>query len=113
MTKWPKSLKKPLYVRPPSRVRYMGKNYIVKRDVSGAIYALIGRMTRKLPSIEEAIVAAQNQKLVCTWGAYYSVYVKVEPEEQPLILEYLWAEERKRGIMPPDMSEGIVLSDEG
>lgn len=112
MSNWPKNLKAPLYVRPPSRVRYMGKNYIVKRDVSGAIYSVIGRMTRKLPSLAEAIAAAQNQKLVCTWGAYYSVYVAVDAEEQPMILEYLWAEEKKRGINPPNLSTGVVLSDE-
>lgn len=113
MSKWPKNLKQPLYVRPSSRVRYMGKNYIVKRDVTGAIYSLVGRMTRKLPSVEEAIVAATNQKLICTWGAYYSVYVSVDMDEQPLILEYLWEEEKKRGIKPPDLSGGVVLSDEG
>jgi len=112
MSSWPKNLKAPLYVRPTSRVRYMGKNYIVKRDVSGAIFHIIGRMTRKLPSIDEAIAAAMNQKLVCQWGAYYSVYVAVDAEEQPMILDYLWTEERKRGIKPPDMSGGIVLSDE-
>jgi hypothetical protein len=109
---WPRNLKKPLYVRPASRVRYMGKNYIVKRDISGAIYSIIGRMTRKLPSEAEAIVAAQNQKLICTWGAYYSVYVAVDREEQPLILDYLWEEEKKRGIQPPDLAGGVVLSDE-
>ena len=110
---WPRNLKKPLYVRPSSRVRYMGKNYIVKRDVAGAIYGIVGRMTRKLPSEAEAIVAGQNQKLICTWGAYYSVYVAVDAEEQPLILEYLWEEEKKRGIQPPDIVGGVVLSDEG
>lgn len=113
MSNWPKNLKQPLYVRPSARVRYMGKNYIVKRDISGAIYSIIGRMTRKLPSLAEAISAATSQKLICTWGAYYSVYVAVDKEEQPLMLEYLWAEDVKRGIKPPDMSGGIVLSDEG
>jgi len=109
---WPRHLKQPLYVRPASRVRYMGKNYIVKRDVSGAIFSIIGRMTRKLPSLADAIAAAENQKLICTWGAYYSIYVGVDAEEQPLILQYLWEEERKRGLIPPDTSAGIVLSDE-
>ncbi|MCL4304878.1 hypothetical protein KJZ99_03115 [bacterium] len=113
MSNWPKNLKQPLYVRPSSRVRYMGKNYIVKRDVTGAIYTIVGRMTRKLPSLKEAIVAATNQKLICQWGAYYSIYVQVDVEEQPLMLEYLWTEERKRGIQPPDVTQKIVLSDEG
>lgn len=113
MSNWPKNLKQPLYVRPSSRVRYMGKYYIVKRDVSGAIFGIVGRMTRKLPSLAEAIVAAQNQKLICTWGAYYSVYVAVEAEEQPMILSYLWEEELKRGIRPPDLTNNVTLSDEG
>ena len=113
MSNWPKNLKQPLYVRPTSRVRYMGKNYIVKRDVSGAIYSIIGRMTRKLPSLAEAVVAAQNQKMICSWGAYFSVYIAVDAEEQPMILEYLWAEDKKRGINPPNLTAGIVLSDEG
>ena len=111
--KWPKKLPQPMYVRASSRVRYMGKNYIVKRDISGAIYQLVGRMTRKLPSMEEAIAATENQKLVCQWGAYYSVYVQIDQEEAPLILEYLWTEEIKRGIQPPDMSQDPTLSDEG
>ena len=109
---WPKHLPRPLYVRASSRVRYMGKNYIVKRDISGAIYHLIGRMTRKLPSVGEAIAATEAQKLVCQWGAYYSVYVPIDAEEQPLILEYLWAEEKKRGIEPPDIASGPKLYDE-
>ena len=111
--KWPKKLNQPIYVRASSRVRYMGKNYIVLRDVSGAIYKLVGRMTRKLPSIGEAIAATEAQKLVCQWGAYYSVYVQIDQEEAPLILEYLWAEDMKRGIAPPDLGQGPVLSDEG
>jgi hypothetical protein len=76
--KWPKKLKQPMYVRTASRVRYMGKNYIVQRDISGAIYRLVGRMTRKLPSMEEAIAATENQKMVCQWGGYYSVYVQMK-----------------------------------
>jgi hypothetical protein len=112
MNNWPKNLKQPMYVRPTSRVRYLGKNYIVRRDVSGAIYGIVGRMTRKLPSINDAIVAATNQKMICQWGAYYSVYVSVDIEEQPMILEFLWAEDLKRGIKPPNTSQGIVLSDE-
>jgi len=102
-----------MYVRAASRVRYLGKNYIVKRDISGAIYHLVGRMTRKLPSMEEAIAATENQKLVCQWGGYYSVYVAIDQEEAPLILEYLWMEDKKRGIEPPDTSSGPILSDEG
>jgi hypothetical protein len=111
--KWPKKLKQPMYVRTPSRVRYMGKNYIVARDLNGAIYRLVGRMTRKLPSMEEAITATENQKLVCQWGGYYSVYVQIDQEEAPLILEYLWQEDIKRGINPPDTTKGPQLSDEG
>jgi len=111
--KWPTNVKSALYVRPASRMRYNGKDYIVKRDVSGAIYQLIGRMTRKLPSVKDAIDASRNQKLVCQWGGYYSVYVRVDPEEAPMILEYLWREDQKRGIEPPSFDEGIQLSDEG
>jgi hypothetical protein len=110
---WPVNLDSPLYVRTASRVRYLGKDYIVKRDVSGAIYSLVGRMTRKLPSMEDAIIAVRNKKLVCQWGGIYSVYVRVDAEEQPLILEYLWQEERKRGIEPPKSDDNIFLSDEG
>lgn len=91
----------------------MGKNYIVLRDINGSIYKLVGRMTRKLPSMEEAIAATENQKLVCQWGGYYSVYVQIDQEEAPLILEYLWNEDKKRGIAPPNMDEGPILSDEG
>ncbi len=109
---WPRNLKAPLYVRASSRVRYMGKEYIVKRDIKGAIYALLGRMTRKLPGIEQAIETARNGKLICQWGGYYSVYIRVDPEQQPLILEYLWREEKKRGIQPPDM-KAVMLADEG
>lgn len=111
--KWPKKLPQPMYIRASSKVRYMGKNYIVKRDISGAIYKLVGRITRKLPSMEEAIAATESQKLVCQWGGYYSAYVAIDQEEAPLILEYLWNEEKKRGIEPPDISEGPLLSDEG
>lgn len=110
---WPTNLESPLYVRTSSRVRYMGKDYIVKRDIAGAIYMLVGRMTRKLPSMDAAIIAVKNKKLVCQWGGYFAVYVKVDPEEQPMILEYLWAEEIKRGIEPPKNEGGVVLSDEG
>jgi hypothetical protein len=109
---WPKKLPQPLYVRPSSKVRYLGKNYIVKRDISGAIYRLIGRMTRKLPSLEEAIAATEAQKKVCQWGGYYSVYVAIDQEEAPLILEYLWEEDRKRGIQPPESATNPNLSDE-
>ena len=112
MSDWPKSLKQPLYIRPTSRVRYMGKYYIVKRDVNSAICGIVGRMTRKLPSKKEAIAAATNQKLICQWGAYYSVYVQVDAEEHPLILEYLWAEDKKRGIDPPEMTGGATVYDE-
>jgi hypothetical protein len=110
---WPTNLDRPLYVRPWSRVRYGGKDYIVKRDIKGAIYHLVGRMTRKLPSMKDAIDATINQKLVCQWGGYYSVYIRVDAEEAPLILEYLWAMERKRGIIPPSAEERVMLSDEG
>ena len=109
---WPRQLDPPLYVRASSRVRYSGKDYIVRRDVKGAIYELVGRMTRKLPSINEAIAAARAQKLVCQWGGYYSVYVRVDAEEAPMILQYLWAFERRRGIEPPKPDEAIRLSDE-
>lgn len=109
---WPRSLDPPLYVRPSSRVRYQGKDYIVRRDVKGAIYELVGRMTRKLPSIKDAIDAARSQKLVCQWGGYYAVYVRVDAEEQPLILQYLWQFEKKRGVEPPNLNEGIRLSDD-
>ncbi|RPH96093.1 hypothetical protein EHM69_02235 [candidate division KSB1 bacterium] len=109
---WPRNAAAPLYVRPSSRVRYYGKDYIVKRDVKGAIYALIGRMTRKLPSMKEAIDATRNQKLVCQWGGYYAVYVRVDAEQAPMILEYLWEFEKKRGVLPPKPNEQIMLSDE-
>lgn len=109
---WPRNVDAPLYVRPSSRVRYYGKDYIVKRDVKGAIYALIGRMTRKLPSMKEAIDATRNQKLVCQWGGYYAVYVRVDAEQAPMILEYLWEYEKKRGVQPPKPNEQIMLSDE-
>jgi hypothetical protein len=110
---WPHNVKPPLYVRPWSRVRYYGKDYIVHRDIKGAIYQLVGRMTRKLPSIKEAIDAARNQKLVCQWGGYYSIYIRVDPEEAPMILQWLWEYEKKRGVEPPDLNERIALSDEG
>lgn len=110
---WPRNLDPPLYVRANSRVRYFGKDYIVKRDVKGAIYELVGRMTRRLPSLKDAIDATRNQKLVCQWGGYYAVYVRVDAEEQPLILQYLWEHEKKRGIQPPKPGETILLSDEG
>ena len=110
--KWPRNLSQPMYVRASSKVRYMGKNYIVKRDISGAIYKLVGRMTRKLPSMDAAIAATESQKLVCQWGAYYSIYVAIDQEEAPLILEYLWAEDKKRGIDPPNAEGGPVLYDE-
>jgi hypothetical protein len=111
---WPTNLPAPMYVRTASRVRYMGKDYIVRRNISGAIYQLIGRMTRKLPSEEAAIIAARNKKLVCQWGGYYSVYVRVDAEEAPMILEYIWAEELKRGIVPPKGDDdAAMLSDEG
>ncbi|MFZ5434581.1 MAG: hypothetical protein ACOZB3_12515 [Calditrichota bacterium] len=110
---WPRNLDPPLYVRASSRVRYAGKDYIVRRDVKGAIYELVGRMTRKLPSIKEAIEAARSQKLVCQWGGYYATYVRVDAEEQPLILQFLWEFERRRGIEPPKPGDNILLSDEG
>ena len=110
---WPKNVDQPLYVRPSSRVRYMGKDYIVKRDIKGAIYSLIGRMTRKLPSMKEAIEATRNQKLVCQWGGYYATYTRVDQEEAPMILAYLWEFERRRGVQPPDLKNAINLSDEG
>lgn len=109
---WPRNVKLPLYVRASSRVRYSGKDYIVRRDIKGAIYQLVGRMTRKLPSMKEAIDAARNQKLVCQWGGYYSVYIRVDMEEAPMILQWLWAYETKRGIEPPNLNERIMLSDE-
>ena len=110
---WPTNIKPPLYIRTSSRVRYMGKDYIVKRDVRGAIYGLVGRMSRKLPSMEEAVVAAKNKKLICQWGGYYAIFTRIDPEEQPMILQYLWAEERKRGIEPPKIDDSVSLSDEG
>jgi len=110
---WPHNVKSPLYVRAWSRVRYSGKDYIVRRDIKGAIYQLVGRMTRKLPSMKEAIDAARNQKLVCQWGGYYSVYIRVDLEEAPMILQWLWEFEKKRGVPPPDLNERIALSDEG
>ena len=111
--KWPTNINSPLYVRPASRVRYAGKDYIVKRDIKGAIYQLLGRMTRKLPSMKDAIDATVNQKLVCQWGGYFATYVRVDAEEVPLILTYLWEMERKRGIIPPNLEDRIALSDEG
>ena len=113
MAGWPLNVDRPLYVRPSSRVRFAGKDYIVKRDVKGVIYQLVGRMTRKLPTIKDAITATINQKLVCQWGGYYATYVRVDDEEKPLILEYLWEMERKRGLIPPDPKDRIMLSDEG
>jgi hypothetical protein len=110
---WPRNVDAPLYVRPASRVRYMGKDYIVRRDVTGAIYSLIGRMTRKLPTMKDAITATINQKLVCQWGGYYAIYVRVDAEEAPMILDFLWAFEMKRGLMPPKPDTAIKLSDEG
>ena len=110
---WPRNLDPPLYVRPASRVRYAGKDYIVRRDVTGAIFELIGRMTRKLPDIKAAIAAARNQKKIAQWGGYYSIYVRVDDEEKPLILDFLWEFERRRGVIPPKPDEGIRLSDEG
>jgi hypothetical protein len=110
---WPRNVKPAMYVRPASRVRYNGKDYIVRRDVTGAIFELVGRMTRKLPSIKEAIDASRNQKLVCQWGGYYAIYVRVDDEEKPLIMSFLWEYEKKRGLKPPNLTEDIRLSDEG
>jgi hypothetical protein len=110
---WPRNLDLPLYVRPSSRVRYMGKDYIVRRDVTGAIYSIVGRMTRKLPTMKDACDATRNQKKVCQWGGYYAVYVTVDAEQAPMILEWLWEYEKKRGVQPPKPDEGIRLSDEG
>jgi len=109
---WPRNLDLPLYVRPSSRVRYNGKDYIVRRDVNGAIFELIGRMTRKLPDIKAAISAARNQKLIAQWGGYYSVYIRVDNEEKPLILAFLWEFEKRRGVNPPKPGDEIRLSDE-
>jgi hypothetical protein len=109
---WPPNLDRPLYVRPASRVRYGGKDYIVRRDVKGAIFELVGRMTRKLPTVKDAIDATRNQKPVCQWGGYYATYIRVDPEEAPLILAWLWEYERKRGVEPPKPGEAIRLSDE-
>lgn len=109
---WPTNVKRPLYVRTSSRVRYMGKDYIVQRDVKGAVCQLIGRMTRKLPSQKDAIVATINQKLVCQWGGIFSIYVRVDDEEKPMIMGYIWEQEKKRGVQPPDL-KNIQLSDEG
>ncbi len=110
---WPHNVDPPLYVRPSSRVRYNGKDYIVRRDVTGAIYELVGRMTRKLPDIKAAIDAARNQKLVAQWGGYYAIYVRVDDEEKPLIMNYLWEFEKRRGVQPPKAGNDIRLSDEG
>ncbi len=110
---WPQNVDRPLYVRPASRVKYGGKDYIVKRDIKGAIYSLVGRMNRKLPSMKDAIDATINQKLVCQWGGYYATYVRIDDEEKPMILNYLWEMERRRGITPPDMTNQVNLSDEG
>jgi hypothetical protein len=90
----------------------MGKDYIVRRDVQGAIYELIGRMTRKLPTMKDAMDATRNQKLVCQWGGYYAIYVHVDAEEAPRILDYLWAYEIKRGVQPPKAGQEIRLSDD-
>jgi hypothetical protein len=109
---WPRNLKPPLYVRPASRVRYAGKDYIVRRDVNGAIFELIGRMTRKLPDINAAIIAGRNQKLIAQWGGYYAIYVRVDDEEKPMILDFLWEFEKRRGVQPPKPGEEIRLSDE-
>jgi hypothetical protein len=91
----------------------MGKDYIVRRDVTGAIYELVGRMTRKLPTVKDAITATINQKLVCQWGGYYAVYVRVDDEEKPMIMAWLWEFEKKRGLIPPKAGTDIRLSDEG
>jgi hypothetical protein len=91
----------------------MGKDYIVKRDVTGAIFELIGRMTRKLPTMKDAMDATRNQKLVCQWGGYYAVYTRVDDEEKPMIMAFLWEFEKKRGLIPPKPGTEIRLSDEG
>ena len=110
---WPQNVDRPLYVRANSRVRFAGKDYIVRRDIKGAIFAQVGRMNRKLPSMKDAIDATINQKLVCQWGGYYATYVRIDDEEKPLILNYLWEIERKRGIIPPENTDNVSLSDEG
>jgi len=38
--------------------------------------------------------------------------VRVDAEDQPLILESLWAEDEKRGVPRPDLSEGGSLGED-
>ncbi len=112
MSAWPKGVPAPLFVRPANKVRFGGKEYLVKRDIHGAIFKIVGRVQRKIHTTKDAAQAAINKKPVAQWGSQYLIYVRVDAEDQPLILESLWAEDEKRGVPKPDLSEGGTLGED-
>ncbi len=112
MPAWPKGVPAPLFVRPANKVRFGGKDYLVRRDVQGAIYQIVGRVQRKLPTLRDAVTAVMNKKPVAQWGSQYMLYVHVDAEDQPLILETFWQMDEKRGVVRPDLSKGVQLSED-
>ena len=112
MPAWPKGVPAPLLIRPASKVRFGGKEYLVARDVHGAIYKIIGRVQRKLHTLRDAVQAVINKKPVAQWGSQYIMFVRVDAEDQPLILEDLWTADEKRGVPRPDLSQGIQLGED-
>jgi len=111
MPAWPKGIRAPLLIRPANKVRFGGKDFLVRRDVHGAIYHIIGRVQRKLPTLRDAVMAVTNKKPIAQWGNQYLLYVHVDAEDQPLILETLWQMDEKRGIRRPDLSKGVQLGE--
>jgi hypothetical protein len=112
MPVWPKGVPAPLFIRPANKVRFGGKEYLVRRDVHGAIYKIIGRVQRKLHTMRDAVQTVINKKPVAQWGSQYLMYIRVDAEDQPLILEALWEADEKRGIPRPDLSKGVQLGED-
>ncbi|MDP8228784.1 MAG: hypothetical protein P9M15_04965 [Candidatus Electryoneaceae bacterium] len=105
--KIPKNLPRPMFIRPNDYVTVLGADYIIKRNEFAQMIKVIGRVSRKLPSLKDVTWALQAGRQVAYWGNKYFMWERIDKEVLPEIEEMIWEADKRRGVEPPIREELI------
>jgi len=100
--KLPKNLPRPMFIRANDYVSVAGSDYIVKRNEFGQTIKVVGRVSRKLPSLKDVIWALNAHRQVAYWGSKYFMWDRIDTDIVDDVISTIWEAEKRRGIDPPD-----------
>lgn len=107
----PKHLPKPIFIRPNDYITLNGAEYIIRRNEFAQMIAVIGRVSRRLPSEKDVIWALTSHRKVAYWGSKFFMYERIDNEVLPEIKNAIWAADARRGvpIPKPEDIEGSIF----